>query len=109
MYATQANKLLFFICDQQLNIMYMNSLDFASPIFYGLPKETKCDISKADVLFILNLEQSYYRKACSNTINNTAFMGVVEYIIHESRLAGEDFSYHVVEEILAAKEHITQE
>lgn len=88
--------------------MYMNSLDFASPIFYGLPKETKCDISKADVLFILNLEQSYYRKASLNNINTTAFMGVVDYILNESRLAGESFAYHVIEEILTAKEQIAQ-
>lgn len=88
--------------------MYMNSLDFASPIFYGLSRETKCDISKADVLFILNLEQSYYRKASLNNINTTAFMGVVDYILNESRLAGETFAYHVIEEILSAKEQIAQ-
>lgn len=88
--------------------MYMNSLDFASPIFYGLPRETKRNISKADVLFILNLEQSYYRKASSNVINTTAFMGVVEYILSESRLAGEEFSCDLVEEVLAAKESISK-
>jgi hypothetical protein len=86
--------------------MYMNSLDFASPIFYGLPKETKRSISKADVLFILNLEQSYYRKATSNVINTTAFMSVSDYIMQESRVAGEEFSYEIIEEILAAKEKI---
>ncbi len=88
--------------------MYMNSLDFASPIFYGLPKETKCNISKADVLFILNLEQSYYRKSSSNNINSTAFMGVVDYIANELRLAGEDFSIDIIEEILSAKDLIEQ-
>jgi hypothetical protein len=86
----------------------MNSLDFASPIFYGLPKETKSNISKADVLFILNLEQSYYRKAASNSINSTAFMGVVDYIVNEARMAGEDFSCSIIEEILNAKELIEQ-
>ena len=58
--------------------------------------------------FILNLEQSYYRKSSSNNINSTAFMGVIDYIANELKLAGENFSTDVIEEILNAKELIEQ-
>jgi hypothetical protein len=83
---------------------FMNSLDFVSPVFYGLSKELKNKISKADVMLILNLEQSYYRKASANNINKTAFMDVVEYIVNEARHADENLSYRVVAEVLETKE-----
>ncbi len=87
---------------------FMNSLDFASPVFYGLSKEAKSKLSKADVLLILNLEQSYYRKSIANNINKTAFMDVVEYIVTEARHSDENLSYRLVEEVLEAKEQYAQ-
>lgn len=84
--------------------IFMNSLDFVSPVFHSLSKESKTNLSKADVMFILNLEQSYYRKSSANNINRTAFMDVVEYIVAEARHSDENFSYRMVAEVLEAKE-----
>jgi hypothetical protein len=84
--------------------IFMNSLDFVSPVFHSLSKEAKNKISKADVMFILNLEQSYYRKSSANSINRTAFMDVVEYIVEEARHSDENFSYRMVAEVLEVKE-----
>ena len=68
--------------------------------FYPLPAESERILNRADILYILSLERLYYKKACADEINETAFMGVVDFIIREARMAGERFSADQIRNVL---------
>ena len=80
-----------------------SNVAFLPRIFNQLPASLKKTMSKSDVFYILSLEKLYYRKAYANEINETAFLGVVDFICREAHFAGEDFSPADVRQIIWAK------
>jgi hypothetical protein len=85
-------------------------LDFLiSATFSKLPRHLRNQLTKEEVAFVLQKEEAYLQQAEADTINETAFQSVTEFLEKELRLYGLPVSNKVVQEILNLKAKIEAE
>ena len=82
---------------------FLIPFDTVENIFWNMRRR----IPKSAIMFILMKQQEYYEKAEENTINETAFLNVVQYVIRELKYSDFNISKDIVLDILQEEEGIT--
>lgn len=77
--------------------------DTVENIFWNIRKR----IPKSAIMFILMKQQEYYEKAEENTINETAFLSVLQYVCKEIKYSDFNITKDTILDILQEEEGIS--
>ena len=75
---------------------FLVSFDTVEHIFWNIRKR----IPKSAIMYVLMKQQEYYEKSDENTINETAFMSLFQYICREVELSDFGVDDDIIQSIL---------